>query len=45
MAVESEIPVWFEPVSVEKSKRIASVVKYVSAMIIEFNYVKGKVIS
>uniref|UniRef100_A0A1D1XK61 Pseudouridine kinase n=1 Tax=Anthurium amnicola TaxID=1678845 RepID=A0A1D1XK61_9ARAE len=30
MAAESGIPVWFEPVSVTKSKRIASVVKYVT---------------
>uniref|UniRef100_A0A5B7A8Z8 Putative ribokinase n=1 Tax=Davidia involucrata TaxID=16924 RepID=A0A5B7A8Z8_DAVIN len=31
MAAEYDIPVWFEPVSVAKSQRVASVVKYVSA--------------
>lgn len=31
VAAESGIPVWFEPVSVAKSRRVASVVKYVSA--------------
>ncbi|OMO63419.1 hypothetical protein COLO4_32449 [Corchorus olitorius] len=30
IAAESDIPVWFEPVSVAKSKRIAPVVKYVT---------------
>ncbi|KAL6218607.1 hypothetical protein ACLB2K_011817 [Fragaria x ananassa] len=30
LAAESKIPVWFEPVSVEKSRRINSVVKYIS---------------
>ncbi|XP_071935469.1 pseudouridine kinase-like isoform X1 [Coffea arabica] len=30
LAAESKTPVWFEPVSVAKSKRIASVAKYVS---------------
>ncbi|KAL2460167.1 pfkB-like carbohydrate kinase family protein [Abeliophyllum distichum] len=30
MAAECETPVWFEPVSVAKSKRIASVVQYIS---------------
>lgn len=36
MAAESKIPVWFEPVSVEKSRRINSVVKYVSVMLLHF---------
>ncbi|KAK9942436.1 hypothetical protein M0R45_008103 [Rubus argutus] len=30
LAAESKIPVWFEPVSVEKSRRINSVVKYIN---------------
>ncbi|XP_050363043.1 pseudouridine kinase-like isoform X2 [Argentina anserina] len=30
LAAESKIPMWFEPVSVEKSRRINSVVKYIS---------------
>ncbi|KAK9287429.1 hypothetical protein L1049_015850 [Liquidambar formosana] len=30
MAAESDIPLWFEPVSVAKSKRIASVVHYIT---------------
>ncbi|KAJ8767106.1 hypothetical protein K2173_013503 [Erythroxylum novogranatense] len=30
MAAECDIPVWFEPVSVTKSRRIASVVKFVT---------------
>ncbi|CAL2278740.1 unnamed protein product [Prunus armeniaca] len=30
LAAECEIPVWFEPVSVAKSRRISSVVKYVT---------------
>ncbi|KAL5788546.1 hypothetical protein ACOSP7_005495 [Xanthoceras sorbifolium] len=30
MAAESNVPVWFEPVSVTKSRRIASVVKYIT---------------
>uniref|UniRef100_A0A5B7A5J0 Putative ribokinase n=1 Tax=Davidia involucrata TaxID=16924 RepID=A0A5B7A5J0_DAVIN len=30
MAAEYDIPVWFEPVSVAKSQRVASVVKYIS---------------
>ncbi|MBA0872823.1 hypothetical protein Goshw_021402, partial [Gossypium schwendimanii] len=29
LAAESNIPVWFEPVSIAKSKRIAPIVKYV----------------
>lgn len=36
MAAESKIPAWFEPVSVEKSRRINSVVKYVSVMLLHF---------
>jgi len=32
VAAESSVPVWFEPVSVTKSQRIASIAKYVSAM-------------
>lgn len=31
MAAGDNIPVWFEPVSVAKSKKIAPLVKYVSA--------------
>ncbi|XP_044489540.1 pseudouridine kinase isoform X3 [Mangifera indica] len=31
MAAESNVPVWFETVSVTKSRRIASVAKYISA--------------
>ena len=31
VAAESNTPVWFEPVSVAKSRRIVSVAKYVSA--------------
>ncbi|XP_039047089.1 uncharacterized protein LOC120187449 isoform X1 [Hibiscus syriacus] len=30
LAAESNIPVWFEPVSVAKSKRIAPIVKYIT---------------
>ncbi|CAK9142596.1 unnamed protein product [Ilex paraguariensis] len=30
MAAEDDIPVWFEPVSVAKSKRVASVAKYIT---------------
>ncbi|XVE93556.1 hypothetical protein REPUB_Repub01dG0205100 [Reevesia pubescens] len=30
LAAESSIPVWFEPVSIAKSKRIAPVVKYIT---------------
>ncbi|KAK3021788.1 hypothetical protein RJ639_045110, partial [Escallonia herrerae] len=30
MAADSDIPVWFEPVSVAKSKRVASVAKYIT---------------
>lgn len=33
VAAESNVPVWFETVSVTKSRRIASVAKYVSVMI------------
>lgn len=31
VAAKSSVPVWFEPVSVAKSKRVASVAKYVSS--------------
>ncbi|GKV26570.1 hypothetical protein SLEP1_g35848 [Rubroshorea leprosula] len=30
MAVDSNVPVWFEPVSIAKSKRIATIAKYVT---------------
>ncbi|XP_039044852.1 pseudouridine kinase-like [Hibiscus syriacus] len=30
LAAESNIPVWFEPISIAKSKRIAPIVKYIS---------------
>ncbi|XVF44928.1 hypothetical protein PTKIN_Ptkin02bG0162300 [Pterospermum kingtungense] len=32
IAAESNVPVWFEPVSIAKSERIAPVVKYVSVL-------------
>ena len=38
VAAESSTPVWFEPVSVTKSKRVASVAKYVSANIFAYPY-------
>lgn len=33
VAIDMECPVWFEPVSVTKSRRISSIVEYVSAML------------
>lgn len=34
LAAESNVPVWFEPVSIAKSERIAPIVKYVSALVL-----------
>ncbi|MBA0814949.1 hypothetical protein Gohar_020741, partial [Gossypium harknessii] len=34
LAAESNVPVWFEPVSIAKSKRIAPIVKYVSMLVL-----------
>ena len=39
VAAESNTPVWFEPVSVAKSRRIVSVAKYVSASMFSITYV------
>ncbi|CAK7329730.1 unnamed protein product [Dovyalis caffra] len=44
LAVESNIPVWFEPVSVAKSRRVASVVKYVSALIFSLTHDASSII-